>query len=269
MTDGAFPPPPPGGSGSTPPPPPPPPGLTPPPGYTPYQTGAAPAGRSISRVGGVGKASIILVGIAGVLGLVSAFLTLPVVDKAKAFLDGTGSSDDFTDAYAPLQLFQALQSVLGLAAGIVTMIWIFRMSNNVRAFGRTTTWAPVFAIFGWVLPPLLYVIPLLMLLELWKASNPESPAGTDTWKSTPNNPLLFVWFLVYSLVPLIVTAVTIGPLFSAMFNASGDETIAAETVEASGSTVLVTGVASLIGAIVWIVFAKQMTARHVALTGER
>ena len=53
---------------------------------------------------------------------------------------------------------------------------MYRIATNVRAFQRQTTWSPLFAIFGWMLPPfVLYVIPFLMLRELWKASDSEQP----------------------------------------------------------------------------------------------
>ena len=51
---------------------------------------------------------------------------------------------------------------------VLVMIWMYRISANLRAFGMTTTWHPLFAIFGWFLPPVvLYVIPFLMLREQW------------------------------------------------------------------------------------------------------
>jgi len=274
MTDGAFPPPPPVGAGSTPPPspsappPPPPPGLTPPPGYTAYNTGPTPTAQ-VSRIGGIAKAAMVLTAISGLTGIVVAFLLVPVNDKASDFLAGTISADDFNDTYQPVQLIQTLQSVIGIAAGVVTIIWMFKIANNLRAFSRRTTWHPLFSIFGWLLPPFLFLIPLLILREMWKASDPASPAGTDSWRSSSDNPLLYVWFVTYGVIPFAITALTIGAVIDAALNASGDERVAAEAVDAASTYSLISGVVVLVAAAIWIIFVKQLTQRHTTLTGER
>ena len=82
------------------------------------------------------------------------------------------SDDEFRDAIGPLNAVQLIVGLATLATFIVTIIWMYRIATNVRAFQRRTTWSPLFAIFGWMLPPfVLYVIPFLMFRELWKASD--------------------------------------------------------------------------------------------------
>ena len=73
------------------------------------------------------------------------------------------------------------------------MIWLFRIAKNHQALGRRLTWAPGWAIGGWFLPPIVYVIPTLMLRESWKAADPEVPAGDERWKSSSDSPLLWIW----------------------------------------------------------------------------
>ncbi len=53
-----------------------------------------------------------------------------------------------------------------------------------------TTFAPVFAVVGWMLPPFLYVLPFLILRELWKASDPGTPVADEGWRRRPVTPLL-------------------------------------------------------------------------------
>jgi hypothetical protein len=255
----------------TPMPPPPPPTLTAPAGYVAYQNGPAPAA-TVSRVGGLAKWVMGLVGVAGIAGVLSAVLIAPMIDTASDFIRGDISEDEFEDAYVGVQLVQGLQSIVGLAAGVMTIIWMYRISKNVRAYGRATTFAPVFSIFGWILPPFLYVLPLLILRELWKASDPETPAGSEGWKASKENPLLYVWFLVYGVIPavitLIVTVNTVSSLFSNGIAGAGDPVTVAETLESTGTYTIASGGIALVAAIVWIVCVKQLTARHIAMTGE-
>ncbi len=223
----------------------------------------------VTRIGGVAKAAIALTAIAGVTGVISAFLLQPVNDKASDFLAGRISGDEFADAYQPIQLIQTLQSVIGLAAGVLTIVWMYKIAKNLQAYARNTTWHPLFSIFGWILPPFLFVVPLLVLRELWKGSDPSSPAGTDSWRSTADNPLLYVWFIVYGVIPAVITALTLGSVFDAAFNAAGSDEVAAEAVDAAASYSLAGGVVTLVAAGLWVVIVKQLTDRHQALTGER
>ena len=61
------------------------------------------------------------------------------------------------------------QGALQIAAAVVVIIWMYRLAWNHRALHRGGTWGPAWAIGGWFLPPIVYVIPTLMLHELWKA----------------------------------------------------------------------------------------------------
>ncbi|MFT4656208.1 MAG: hypothetical protein ACI8V4_000369 [Ilumatobacter sp.] len=213
-----------------------------------------------------------LVGLAGIAGALSAILVAPMIDTASDFIRGDIGQDEFEDAYVGVQLVQGVQSILSLAAGVFTIIWMYRIAKNVRAYGRTTTFAPVFSIFGWILPPFLYVVPLLILRELWKASDPDTPAGSPGWKASKGNPLLYVWFLLYGVIPavitLVVTVSTVSSLFSNGMAGAGDPVIVAETLESTGTYTMISGGLGLVAAIVWIFYVKQLTARHVAMTGE-
>jgi Domain of unknown function (DUF4328) len=223
----------------------------------------------IRRIGGIAKAAMALTALAGALGLVSSLILTSVNSKAIDFLDGRIDASEFDDAYQPVQLLQTLQSVIGFAAGVVTIIWMFKIANNVRAFGRQTTWAPLFAIFGWILPPVLVVIPFLMLRELWKASDSRALPDTESWKSSGDNPLLYVWFVLYALIPFVITALTIGAVIDTALNANGSSEVTAEALAASDQYTIISAVVTLAAAVVWVVIVKRLTARHVALTGER
>ena len=272
MSGDAFPPPPPPGApggSSTPPPPPPPPGLTAPAGYVAYNT-APTHGGQLSSIRGTAKWAMICAGIAGLASLASALLSANLASKAQDFLDGRISEDEFLDANAIAPLGQILGGAPLIAAAVFGVIWMYRIATNVRAIGRRTTFAPVFAILGWFLPPFLFVVPLLVLRELWKASDPETPAGSEGWRASGENPLLYVWFVLYGIIPTILTALSISSVFDAALNLDTDaQSVAEVTAATDGPQLLIGGVVSVISAIVWMLLIKQFTARHVALTGER
>ena len=213
---------------------------------------------------------MILAGITGVTTIVSAVLSNNLANQAQDFLDGRISEDEFLDANALAPVGQLLSGAPMIAAGVFAVIWMFKMSSNVRAMGRATTFAPVFAVVGWILPPFLFVLPLLVLRELWKASDPQSPPGSDTWKASGENPLLYLWFVVYGIVPAILTAISIGSVFDAALNLDTDaRSIAEVTVSTGGAQIFAGAAVNMVAAVVWILLVKQMTARHVQLTGER
>lgn len=142
------------------------------------------------------------------------------------------------------------------------------MSSNARAFGRATTWSPLFAIFGWFLPPLvLYIIPFLVLRELWKASEPAHVDESDTWKRTPDNPVLWVWFVVFGLIPAVLFTVQIGS-FATGGLPTNDLTSVAKSLDDFGALGWLTAVLNLAAAVVWVMFVRSLTQRHKQLTNE-
>ena len=91
---------------------------------------------------------------------------------------------------------------------VVTVIWMYRIATNVRAFQRDTLWSPLFAIFGWMLPPfVLYIIPFLVLRELWKASDPTDVNDTESWRGSADNPFIWAWLVLYGIAPIFLLAV--------------------------------------------------------------
>ncbi|MEO6652057.1 MAG: DUF4328 domain-containing protein [Ilumatobacteraceae bacterium] len=259
---GAGPPPPPPPA-TTPVPPPPPPNLTAPPGYvgvTPTPIGSA----GLYRIGKLTKAAVALTAASAAVTLISIVALQAAQDDAQLLLDDSIDVETFVRRALPYLLMTVLQAVATLAAAIVTMIWMFRIAKNHRTLHRGGTWGPGWAIGGWFLPPLLYVIPSLMLRELWKASDPDVPIGGD-WKSNRTSALVPVWFVLYSLVPLgLLFAQSSGGFAS--FGAS-ERDLAQQIVDGQTSTVTA-AVVSVAGAIAFVALALGIDRRHRRLTGE-
>lgn len=259
MTD--LPPPPaPASAASTPPPPPPP--IAPPPGraiHAPNATHATP----LQRVGKLATAVTALTAVVAAFTLASIWASEATQSDAEALLTDSITEEEFLERAMPYLLMTAVQFVAITATAVVTMIWMFRVAQNHRTMHRGGTWGPGWAIGGWFLPPLLYVIPLLMFRELWKASDPDVPVGGD-WRSRPVTPVITLWFLLYSLVPLVIF---MGQGFGSLAFDATEREIAREVID--GRSIVIIGAAvSIAGAAAYVLLVRGLTARHVQLTGE-
>jgi hypothetical protein len=183
------------------------------------------------------------------------------------------SEDDFRDALGPLSTAQVLAGLATLATGILTMIWMYRIASNLRSFGRRTTWHPLFAVFGWFLPPLiLYVIPFLMLRELWKASDPGAaePAGEDRgrgWRAGRESPVLWAWFALFGIIPAVLILTQANSLATDGLP-SGDIESVADSLDNFGAGATVVALVNVVAAVTWVLVVRQLTDRHTTLTRE-
>lgn len=245
------------------PPPPPPPNLTPPPGYMGY-TPSPMSSVPLKRVNGIARAAIILVGMAAGVAVVNVPVGRSVVDEAERFLDGETNSTEFVEGIAPYALLSVVQGIAWIASAVLVMIWMFRVAANHRTLHRGGTWGPGWTIGGWFLPPFLYIIPFLMFRELWKASDPDVPVGGE-WRQGAVSPLVPVWFVVYSILPLGSIAFQSNDVFSGF---GADERDLAQQIVDGGASDAITALIAVAGAAVFILMARQITRRHQRLTGE-
>ena len=242
--------------------------MAPPPGYVAY--GSAPTAAStqqVSRVAGLSTAITVVVGIAGAGALVNGFIQLSLQSKATDFINGTTTRTEFEDSVVSSSAISAVAGIAMFVGAILVMIWMFRITSNLRKHGMSTTWHPLFAIFGWMRPPgVLFVIPALMLREQWSKSAPPAQAGAPSADSK-DNPLLLIWWLFFGLLPLIMLGVSANSMFTG-FGDTSTEAVAQTLAETGFAVTMIGAVGSLIAAVVFIMFSRQLTARHRSLTGE-
>jgi hypothetical protein len=240
--------------------------MNPPPGYVAYGNAPTPF-QALRRVGRLSTAVVVLTIIGAVGTVVTAALTATVRQDARDFLSGATSEAQFRSAIGPLSAAQSLSVVATLATFVLTVIWMYRLASNVRAFQRRTTWHPLFAIFGWMLPPLLYIIPFLMLRELWRASDPTNADDTEGWRGSANNPVTWVWFVLYGIAPIVLLVFSARSTFSGLSSQNLESL--ANTLDNFSFAAMLSTVLSVAAAAAWIVLVRQLTARHIALTNER
>lgn len=238
----------------------------PPPGYEGYNN--APAADLVKRIGGLGTTVMVLTAAVALGTLATTILSVGAARDADKFLQGELTDSEFQSSIGPVNAVQLLAGLATLATAVISIIWMYRIAKNVRAYGRQTTWSPLFAIFGWFLPPMvLYVVPFLMLRELWKASVSTVVGDPESWKKSGENSILWAWFALYGLLPVAIIAVQVGTLTTNGIP-SGDLDSIAESLDDFGALAVSTGLLTFAAAVVWIIFVRQLTGRHKSLTGE-
>lgn len=218
----------------------------------------------LKRVGGVTTAAIVLVAVSALVAVLTVLVGQTFSDEAETYLADGMSNTEFIEEVAPYLLLTLLQRAVSIAAAVLVIIWMFRIAKNHRTLRRVGTWGPGWAIGGWFLPPLLYIIPTLMFRELWKASDPDVPVGGD-WKSGRTSPLIWVWFVLYSLVPVILLFAQGGDTLGSL---GGSEDQLAEQLTGSQTSVVIATAVTIAGAAAFIALARALTSRHRRLIGE-
>ena len=214
-------------------------------------------------------AIITLTAIAAIATVLTTILTAAVAEDARNYLDGEMTDDEFRTAIGPVNAAQLITGIATIAVFVLTVIWMYRIASNVRAFQRDTLWSPLFAIFGWMLPPfVLYIIPFLVLRELWKASDPTDVNDTESWRGSADNPFIWAWLVLYGIAPIFLLLFSVGSFLDGGL-ASGSLESLAESLDEFDAFGVISGAVNVAAAVVWIVLVRQLTARHVRLTGER
>jgi len=220
---------------------------------------------ALKRVGAVGRAAMILVGLAALTGVGAWLAAAAISGDAEDFLDGRLSESDFQTTVVVYSLMGMVQGVATAAAVVLVMIWMYRLASNHRALHRGGRWGPGWAIGGWFLPPFLYIIPFLMFRELWKSSDPDVPIGGD-WKSRPVSWLVTAWFVVYGPVALVAQGAT--STTTATFDLSNSERALAEQIVDGQNGAAAVALVGILGGALFIAMAHQLTNRHRRLIGE-
>ncbi len=241
---------------------PPPPPLSPPPGYVPYGAPGA-AGGSFQNVGGLAKALVILTAIGAALGLALVGLGLNLRDKAD------DSLSVFEDSLGPYVLVGLLGSAVGLAALVIRIIWTYRMAQNLRTLRRDgQSFGPGATIAINILGDCtLGILPFFMWRELWKGSNPETPAGDTNWKQGAVGGIVIVSFVLQLAALLSTFSISIGSSFNAGLGTGKSSDLAEQFRDDIGATATA-GVLGTAAAVVFILVIRQLTDRHMQSTGE-
>ncbi len=247
--------------------PPPPPNLTPPPGYVAYG-GSGAAGGYFRRTAGLAKWLVALMGIGLVVQIALVLVQLTLKNAAQDFVDDALTSSQFKDKIGTFVLIGLLASLAGIAQIVIMIIWVFRLAKNNQVLNRLPqSFSPGATIAVNILGGCtLGILNYFMWRELWKASDPETAAGDPSWKQRTVSPLITA-YLVLSLGG-IAAGLAGGVRQFGGFRTSGSATDLAKDLSDRLTVVSLSGVLSIAAAIVLIMFVRQLSARHVKVTGE-
>lgn len=248
-----------------PPPPPPPPSFTPPPGYVAYG-GAGAAQGGFARIGGLAKALVAVSALSAVTTLVTVAIQYGLRSDAATYL--TDQTFDFKSKLSTYLLISGFGGIVSIAGLVLTAIWSFRIAKNLVGLGRpgqsfrAGSTIPV-ALLG---SCTLGILPFLMWREFWRGSDPAASNFDTSWKKAPYATVLTLYF-AFTLAAEVLgfTAGSIGDVGKVSNNATLQvaKTLHNHFPAIAGPALLQAG-----SLIAFIVFVRQLAARHMQATGE-
>jgi hypothetical protein len=174
------------------------------------------------------------------------------------YSDGGRSDDELLGALGLYLAAAAAGGALQIATGVVTIVWQWRLAKNTELMNRPgATFGPGWAIAGWLIPCVNFVVPYLQLRELWKASDWTNPPGDLEWKTAPVGPVLPLWLVAW-------IANSVLALYAQLANPTqGEDIDAAADQFSSVVSVVVPGYLVAIGAaVLFMIVVQQLTERH-------
>ena len=140
------------------------------------------------------------VGIAAV-GVIAYLTRVAAVSDMIDALD-SGTFSEYADAHGRAEdadafvgIVTILLLVLGITIFVLLIIWMWRLAKNAELLGRSQPrFTPGWTIGGWFIPLASLVIPVLVMQDLWRGSDPDSPRGDPQWRSRPGSALVGWWW---------------------------------------------------------------------------
>ena len=129
----------------------------------------------------------------------STVLAFGALDEARDFAKDAGLKQQFLDAIGPASTVETIASLAEVILAVSTLIWTFRICSNLVMRGKILRFSPWLSTFSWVLPPLLFVFPFLVLRDL--------AYKTDQFNDQSGNrlrTLITQWFVAYGVIPLVL-----------------------------------------------------------------
>ena len=200
--------------------------------------------------------------------------------RVDAFRHATINSNQLTDATNRYFLLVSIPGLIGAANTVVWIVLMWRLARNHETIGRPrTTFGPVWAIVGTLVPILSMAVPWLLMNEKWKGCDPEYPPTSPEWKSASGSSMVYGWWataLTASIVGLAASAGVARAMFSSIGTLSrrGDLVKVAQDLVDNNLTwfvasTLLTGVAAILGAITLraLVMRQESYAQRFDLYG--
>jgi len=160
---------------------------------TPAPDTRGPSGGPFRSARGAAGATVILISVTMILGLVSAGLWGGHLGTIASFRRGTATIGDLDNSRHAALSADGFMAFFVLIAAIVWLVWQHRAHTNLGALGATQLrYSPGWAVAWWFIPVANIVMPYLTMRELYKASDPQ--AGSVDWAMRGGGGVLAVWW---------------------------------------------------------------------------
>jgi hypothetical protein len=94
-----------------------------------------------------------------------------------------------------VETINGLFLALIVVTAVTLMVWMFRAAKNNEALGRRQPrFGPGWSIGGWLIPLANFVIPVLIMQDLWRGSDPAVPRDDIRWKIGNRSLLVGLWW---------------------------------------------------------------------------
>jgi multisubunit Na+/H+ antiporter MnhC subunit len=147
-----------------------------------------------------------------------------------------------------------LSGLVGLATFVLLIIWLYRAAKNNEALGRQNPrLGPGWAIGGWFIPITWWVIPFIILDDVWRGSDPSIARGDPNWRRSSTMGAIWAW---------LVTAV-IFTVPSAIASSTGDvRADEPEKVRRDDVLRVIGAVGAIVAAVLAILVTRRIAARQ-------
>jgi hypothetical protein len=145
---------------------------------------------------------LVLVAAAAVFALVAFLRRISALGDVIDGLDAD-SARRVHDADDLVAAATGIMALLSFAILVLIIIWTFRAAKNNEALGRQhPRLKPGWGIAGWLIPLANAVIPVLVLQDLWRGSDPTTRRDAGSWRANAGSALIG-WYWTFLLISVV------------------------------------------------------------------
>lgn len=239
----------------------------PPPGYVAYGGQGAVQG-NFSPIRSLTKWLVALMAITLGVQAISLIVQITLRNSATDFINDSISSSTFDDKLGLYLGVTVLAGLVAITQGVLLIIWTYRLAKNNQVLGRQPqSFGPGATIAVNILGGCtLGILNYFMWREIWKASDSEVAPGDPRWKQSAVTPLLAIYLA--TTLGGVVAAFALGLNGAFTFQTGGNSDDLAENLTDRLGFVILSGLLTVVTAAVFLMFVRQLAARHMAATRE-
>jgi len=189
----------------------------------------------------------VLVVVVNLVGAIAYNHRIQVIDR---FRSGTATVSDGQHADDLVHVAGLVGLSMVLVIGVVFIVWQWRTAKNAEFLGRVDArYTPGWSIGAWFIPFANLAIPVMIMQDLWRASDPESPR--DVWRQGRRSALVGWWWATM--------------LVAFFFGRWTEDRSTLSALRSADSRAIVGLMITSVGAILALVVVRRITARQLAL----